>query len=122
MTRSMPRRHDHFAERETVAILYLFWLKAVLCASLSAGVNLRRIQSRTQFARTAHKIRVNMRLENVCDREPSFARHVHIDIDICSWIEHCSHSLVIIADQVREFCDPFCLNCLEHQRHRQDLT
>ena len=40
MPRSMTRRHEHFAKRETVAILDFLGIEAVLSAAFTAGINL----------------------------------------------------------------------------------
>ena len=65
---------------------------------------------------------MNMRFENMRDGEAGFARHVHINIDICSGVEDCSHSFVIIADKIGKLGDPFGLDGFKYKRHREELT
>src|SRR4030088_3275557 len=86
MPRSMPRRDEHFAKCETIAILYLFWSKAVFSAAFSAGINLGRFKTRAKLARTADQIGMNMRLEDMRDSEPRFACHLNINLNIGSRI------------------------------------
>src|SRR4029453_12437264 len=65
---------------------------------------------------------MNMRLENVRDSEPRFARHLNINFNIGSWIKNRSYSFVIITKHVRKFGDTLGLNRFKNERHRRDLT
>src|SRR5206468_13074316 len=96
--RGVSRCHQHFAKSKLIAISYFFWRKAVFSAAFATGVNLRGFDSRAELARTAHKIGVNMGLENMSDSEPRFTRHVHVNIYIGSRIEHCPHPFIVITE------------------------
>ena len=114
VTRCVSRSDEHFTKFKTIAISYFFVRETVFCTAFVARINLRRFQPRAQFARPAYKIGMNMRFENMRDREADFARHVHINIDICSWVEDCSHSFVIIADKIGKLGDPLGLDGFKH--------
>ena len=62
---------------------------------------------------------MNMRLEDMRDREPRFACHLNINLNIGSRIENRSHSFVVVAKQVRKFGDAFGLDCFEDKRHAE---
>src|SRR5215469_15789530 len=119
---SMPRRHDYFAKCETVAVFDFLRLKTVLCTAFPARVNPGGLKSRAQLARTAHQIGVNVRLKDVCDGDAGFAGSLYVNIAVRARIEHSSNPLVIVADEIRQLCDTFCLNGLKNERHRSDLT
>ena len=118
---SMPRRHQHFAECESIAIFYFFGLEAVLSAAFTAGINPGRFQPRAELARTAHQIGMNMRLEDMRDGKARFARHIDINIDICSRIENRSDPFVIVTEKVGKLRDAFSLNGLKNERHDETL-
>src|SRR4029453_10144709 len=65
---------------------------------------------------------MNMRLENVRDSKPRFARHLDINFNIGSRIENRPYSFIVVTKQVRKFGDTFSLNGLKNERHRRDLT
>jgi len=96
--------------------------EAVLGAALVARKNLRRFNTRTQLARTAHQVGVNMRLKNMRNRETCFARHIDVNIAVRSRIENRGDAFVIISDKIRKLGDAFGLNGFENERHRWDLT
>src|SRR5205807_1261696 len=79
---SMPRGYDHFAKSKSIAIFYFLRSKTVFCAAFSAGVNLRRFESRAELARAAHQIGVNVRLKNVCDGHAGLARRLDVNIAV----------------------------------------
>src|SRR5262245_11842827 len=114
MPRSMPRRDEHFAKRETIAVFYSLRSKAVLGAPFSTGINLRRFKTRAKLARTADQIGMDMRFKDMRDSEPGFARHLNIDLNVSSRIENRSDSFVVVTKQVRKFSDAFGLNCFEN--------
>src|SRR4029453_17384862 len=119
---SMPPRHEHFAECESVAILYFLGLEAVLSAALPAGINPGRFQPSAELTRTAHQIGMNMRFEDMRDGKARFARHIDINIDICSRVENRSDSFVIVTEKVRKLRNAFSLNGLKNERHRVQLN
>jgi len=53
------------------------------------------------------------------DREPRFACHLNINLNIGSRIENRSHSFVVVAKQVRKFGDALGLDCFEDKRHAE---
>src|ERR1043166_3684479 len=108
-------RHDHFAKYESVAILDLFRVKSVLCASLAAGVNLCSFQSRAQFARSAHQIGMDMRFENMRDDDARVPRRFNVNVAISSRIKHRRYTLVIVAHEIRKLRDSFRLNCFKNE-------
>src|SRR5207253_9731155 len=113
----MPRRHEHFAECESIAIFHFVGLEPVLSAPFPAGINPGRFQPRAKLARSAYQIGVNMRLEDMRDGKSCFARHVDINIYIRSRIEDRSDPFVIVTEKVRKFRDAFGLDGFENERH-----
>src|SRR4029077_17454397 len=97
MPRSMPRSDQHLAKRETIAVFYFLGPKAVLGAAFSTGINLRRFKTRAKLARTTDQIGMNMRFEDMRDREPGFAGHLNINLNVSSRIENRSDSFVVIT-------------------------
>src|ERR1017187_3399347 len=63
-----------------------------------------------------------MRFENVCDGKFLLARHLEININIGSRIENRSDAFVIVAEQIRKFCDTLRLDRFENERHSPELT
>src|SRR2546423_12097087 len=88
MARRMPRSDQKGTKLELRAIFDRFGFEAVARACFVAGENLRVPKTAAQFARAADQIGVNMRLENVRDRDIFGARQPKIDLDIGSWIEN----------------------------------
>ena len=82
-----------------------------------ADVNLRRIQPRAEFARTAHQIGVNVGFENVRYRDAVLARHVDVNVTVRAGIENRSDSFVVITDEIGKLGDAGRLDCLENERH-----
>src|SRR5215212_9391585 len=119
MPRSMARRYDHFAKRESVAIFDFFGVKTVFCAALAAGVDLCHIQSRAQFARAAHQIGMDMRFKNVRDNHAGVPRRFNVNVAISSRIKHRRYSFVIVAHEIRELSDSFSLNGFKNERPRR---
>jgi hypothetical protein len=111
----MPRRYQHFAEFELITVVYLLRVKPVFGASFPAGVNLRRIESGAQLSRTTYQISVNVRFKDVGDGHSGFARGVDVNVAVCTRIKYRRDAFVIIADQIRKFSNPFCLNCLKNE-------
>ena len=60
-------------------------------------------------------IGVNVGLENVSNSESRFTRHVHVNIYICSRIEYCSHTFIIITEYIRKLRDSFGLNGFKNE-------
>jgi hypothetical protein len=63
-----------------------------------------------------------MRFENVCDGKFLLARHLEININIGPRIENRSDAFVIVAKQIRKFCDALRLDRFENERHSPELT
>src|SRR4026207_1815393 len=114
MPRRMPRRHPDFAKYETIPVFYFFRCKAVLCSTLTAGINLCGFKARAELPRTTDQIGVDVRLEDMRDSEPGFARHLNINLNVSSRIENRSDSFVVVTKQVRKFSDAFGLNCFKN--------
>ena len=117
MSWSMPRRHQHFAECESVAIFDFLGRKAVLRAAFAAGINLRRVQPRAKLARTAHQVGMNMRFKNVRDSHARFTCRLDVNIAVRARIKYRCDSFVIVAHEIRKLGDPFRLNGFKNERH-----
>ena len=72
MARCMTSSQDERTEGVCVAILDHFAIESVFGAPFAARINLCRPRARGQFARTADQIGMNVRLENVSDRDAAF--------------------------------------------------
>src|SRR6266566_2281213 len=121
MTRSMPCNHEKLPEGEAIAIVHFLMFESVLGAAFVTRKNLRPFNTRTQLARTAHQVGVNMRLKNMRNRETCFARHVNVNIAVRSRIENRGDAFVIISDKIRKLGDTFGLNGFENERHLDQL-
>ncbi len=100
VTGSMPRRYEYFPKCETVTVSYFLGRESVLRVAFPAGVNLRRFQPRAKFARTTYQVRMNVRLENMCNGKAGLSRHVDINIYISSWVENRSDAVIVISQQI----------------------
>jgi hypothetical protein len=111
------RRDDDLAKLKTIAIFHPFIFKSVFRATFVAGINLRRFQSRAEFARAAHQIGMDMRFENVRDGDTGFARHVDVNVAIGTRIKNRSHAFIIIAHEIGKLGDAFGLDGFKDERH-----
>ena len=60
---------------------------------------------------------MNMGLENVGNRDPSFTRHLDVDVTVRARIENGGDAFVVIADNVGKLRNAFGLDCFENERH-----
>jgi hypothetical protein len=111
----MPRGDHDFAKGESIAIFYFLRGKTVFCAAFSAGVNLRRFESRAELARATHEVGMNMRFKNVRDGHACFARRLDVNIAVRAWIKYRRNSFIIIAYKIRKFCDAFRLDGFKNE-------
>jgi hypothetical protein len=56
------------------------------------------------------------------DGKARFARHIDINIDICSRVENRSDPFVIVTEKVGKLRDAFSLNGFKNERHRVQLN
>ena len=80
-----------------------------------AGKNLGRVKARAELPRTAHKIGMNVRLENMCNGHARLSRHVDVNVAVRPRIEHRRHAIVVVAYEIGKFGDALCLNGLEDE-------
>ncbi len=73
-----------------------------------------------EFARPAHEVSMDVRLEDVRDRDAEPLRELQIDLDIWPRIDHGRDPSPVVAYEVRELCDSVGLDTLEDQRHGGD--
>ena len=118
MTGGVTRRDQCFAERETIAVFHLLMFELVLRTALVTHVNLRGVDPRAKFARTAHQIGVNVRFENMRDRHLRLTRHVDVNVAIRSRIEDRGDAFFVVAQKIRKLSDAFGLDRFEDERHR----
>ena len=115
MTRGMSCSDQHFAKSETITVFYFLDFEFVLGSAFVTGKDFRRFQACTEFARAAHQISVNMRFENVCDRDACFSRHLNVNIAVRPRIENRRDSFVIVANKVGKLGDPCGLDGFEDE-------
>jgi hypothetical protein len=96
----MSRNYEKLPEGEAIAIVYFLMFEPVLGAAFVTRKNLRRFNTRTQLAGTAHQVGVNMRLKNMRNRETCLARHIDVNIAVRSRIENRGDAFVIISDKI----------------------
>ena len=92
---------------EFVAILHRLVFEAVARAAFMAHENFRRFDTTAKFTRTADQICVNVRFENVRDRNVLLARQINVNIDIGARIENGGNSFFVVTDEIRNFSQPF---------------
>src|SRR5205807_1756825 len=112
------RRENERTEDKFVAVLHRLARKPVLGAALAAGINLRGARAVGQLARTAHEIGVDVRFENVRDRDAALSRQLEVNLNIRAWVDDCGGALFIIADQVGDCGDAIGENAFKDERHR----
>ena len=78
-----------------------------------AGEDLRRVDPGTEFSRTAHQIGVDMRFENVGNRNVLLPRQLYVFIDIRRRIENSRDARAVISKKIRQLCDSFGFNAFE---------
>src|SRR5262245_21742806 len=98
MTGRMPRRDDHGAKVEGVTIRDFFVFKTVTRISFMTDVNLRRLDPALQLPRPANEICMNMRLEDMSNRDVFCTRQFQINVNVCSWIKDRRDAFFVIAD------------------------
>ncbi len=103
------------AERESVAVLHLLGVEAVTRPAFVAGEDLRRIDPRAKFACAAHQIGVNVRLEDVRDREIILARHLQVFVHIGRRIKDGRHALAVVAHEVGKLGNAVGLDAFEDE-------
>ena len=111
----MSRRDQERTKLELRTIFDRLGFEAITRARFVARENLRVSKTAAQFARAADQIGVNMRLENVRDRNVFGARQLEIDLDIGSRIENRGGAFFVIADQIRNLGQPFRWDCFEDE-------
>jgi hypothetical protein len=55
------------------------------------------------------------------DGKARFARHIDVNIDICSRVENRPDPFVIVTEKVRKLRNAFSLNGLKNERHAETL-
>ena len=115
VTGSMPHGHKGIAESKGIAIVQLLGFKTVLRVRFMAYIDLRGVDTRTQFARTANQVGVNVRLENVRDGDVFFPGELDVFLYIRSGIEDRRDPFVVIPDQVRKLGDSFGLDAFKDE-------
>src|SRR5205823_10576158 len=115
VARCVPRSEQQFAEGEFIAIFHVLVPESVFRTAFAADANLRGFESRTEFARAAYQVGVDVRFENMRNGKACLARHVDINVYIRSRIENRSDPFVIVTEQVRKLCDTFGLNGFENE-------
>ena len=120
--RCVPRRHQCLAESELVALLQFLMFELVFRATFVAHVNVRGIETRLQLARTTHEIGVDVRFENMRNRDACFTCHVDVNVAVRARIENGGNTFIIVAQEIRQLCDAFGLNRFKDERHCKELT
>ena len=113
----MSRGDKHFSKSKAITVFNFLDLEFVFGPAFVTHKNFRGFQSRTEFARTAHEISMNVRLENMRDRHARFPSHVNVNVAVRPGIEHRCNAFIIVADQIGKFCDALGLDSLENERH-----
>lgn len=83
----------------------------------AAGTQGCGAESRDQFARTAHKIRMDVRFQDVCNRHSKLPRGLQVSFRVWSRIDHRSGGRTVVADQVRKLRYSWRFEPLENHRH-----
>src|SRR5438270_12614217 len=113
MSRRMPHGDDCFAEGETVAVPHLLMVKSVASIFFVADENFCRAYPLAQFARATYKIRMDVCLKNVGNRDLLLAGELEIFLHIGRRIEHGGDAIAVIAKQVGKFSDAFSLDAFK---------
>ena len=111
------RRDQRFAERELIAVFHFLLIEAIARAAFVTDKNLGRFDPRAKLARAAHQICVNVCFENMRNGNIFLPRKIEIDFHVNPRIENRGDTLLIVANQIRERGDAFCLHTLKNERH-----
>src|SRR5437879_12477033 len=105
VSRSMSRGDKHFSKSKAITVFNFLDLEFVFGPAFVTHKDFRRFQSRTEFARTAHEIRMNVRLENMRDRHARFPSPVNVNVAVRPGIEPRSTHSSIAAHPIGKFSE-----------------
>src|SRR6266404_827565 len=106
----MPRGDVNGAEIELIAVIHLLMLESILRTTLMTEINFSRLNPVAQFPCAADQISMNVRLENVRNRDVLRARYLNVNVNVRSRIEDGGDTVFIISNQVRKRGQAFRLN------------
>ena len=108
---------DRLAKGELIAVRDLLVVEAVLRVFLVADENLRGLHAVAEFPRAADEIGVDVRLEDVRDRNLLLARQFDVFLHIGRGIEDRRHAVAVVAEQVGKLRDAFGLDAFKDECH-----
>ena len=117
MTGRVPDGDDRLAKGELIAVRDLFVIEAVFRVFLVAHENLRGLHAIAELPRAADEIGVDVRLEDMRDRDLLLAGQFDVFFYIGCGIEHRCHAVAIVAEHVRKLCDAFGLDTFKDECH-----
>jgi hypothetical protein len=103
----MLRCEDHPAQIDRVSVPELVSIESVRGSALDREDGLGRSGAVDQFTRPGHEVGVNMRFEDVRDRELILACQIHVHVNISPRVDDGGLAGRLVTDQIREVCHPF---------------